>query len=91
MYIMEKVIMEIRSELSNGSTPEQLKPKYTALSSKPHFWNMITAKELDNEILAPLVVLLDGMDAGEFSEDDASIMFGEVLVNKFVKGKVPEP
>ena len=87
---MDKLIIQIRSDLIGGATPEQLKPKYPTLSSKVHFWNMITAKDLDQEVLTSLVVLQEGIDAGEFTENDASIMFGELLVNKFVKGKVPD-
>lgn len=87
---MEAAILQMRTELLNGTPKDELKTKYPTLSDKKHFWNMITSREIDTEILSSLIVLLEGIESNEFSENDASIMFGEVLVNKFVKGKVKE-
>jgi hypothetical protein len=82
--------MDIRRMVAEGLPNARISATYPELAQKTHFFDMVTDKHVDDEILASLVTLLQGVERNEMTDDHASIMFGELLVNKYVKGKVPE-
>jgi len=85
---MDKEIKEIREKVMNQTPLGEIKKTHPKLAAKKHFFEMIVKKDADEEILNTLCVLLQGMEDGAFTEEYASVKFGELLVEKFVKNKV---
>jgi hypothetical protein len=90
MKDLEKEILSIRTKLLQGQSIESIKKEHPEMAKKEEFFKMITRKEIDSELLTALIVLLQGIENKEFTEHDASVMFGELLVEKFVKGKIKQ-
>ena len=83
-YIMEKKILEIRQKLMTGVSKEELKKEYPEMAKKEKFFDMVTDKNMDEEILTALIVLREGVDKGEYTDEDASVLFGELLAKKYI-------
>jgi hypothetical protein len=88
LQVMEQEIKLIRQKLEDNVSIREIKKAHPELAKKEHFFKMVTQKEVDEEILHTLTVLLEGMQQGIFTEEYASVKFGEILVEKFVKNKV---
>ena len=85
---MDVEIKEIREKVLNNMSINEIKRSHPELSAKKHFFDMIIKPDADEEILDTLGVLLQGIKDGIFTEEYASVKFGEILVEKFVKNKV---
>ena len=85
---MNVEIKAIREKVLNKIPIDEIKKSHPELSSKKHFFEMIIKPDADEEILDTLGVLLQGIKDGIFTEEYASVKFGEILVEKFVKNKV---
>lgn len=85
---MLEEINEIRQKVLSNVPLKKIKKDHPKLAKKEHFFKMITKKDIDEEILNTLAVLLQGIEDGVFTEEYASVKFGEILVEKFVKNKV---
>ena len=90
MENVEKEIIEIRALVEEGVSKKTIAVRYPNMASKEHLFDMLTEKDMDQEILTALIVLREGVASNNMTDNDASIMFGELLVNKYIKGVVPE-
>ena len=85
---MEEEIKKIRKKVLDGIPEETIAKEHPDFAKKKHFFKMLMKKDIDKEILDTLIVLMKGMQEGVFNEEYASVKFGEILVDKFVKNKV---
>lgn len=85
---MDIEIKNIRSKVMANQSIESIKREHPELAKKKHFFDMIVKKDIDEEILNTLCILMQGIKDKTFTEEYASVKFGELLVEKFVKNKV---
>lgn len=85
---MEAEIKKIREKVLQGTPEKTIAQEHPEFAKKTHFFKMLMKKDIDKEILDTLVVLMKGIQDGVFNEEYASVKFGEILVDKYVKDKV---
>ena len=85
---MDIELRTIREKVLANHSLDSIRAEHPDLAKKKHFFDMIVKKDADDEILNTLGVLLQGIKDDTFTEEYASVKFGELLVEKYVKDKV---
>jgi hypothetical protein len=78
---------EIRRKFRDLHMPRELIKKYheTYAEKLENLFNMITSTLCNDEILNKMLKLKAGVDQEKFSQHEASVGVGEILVDTFVK------
>ena len=78
---------EIRRNFRDLHMPRELIKKYheTYAEKLENLFNMITSTLCNDEILNKMLKLKAGVDQEKFSQHEASVGVGEILVDTFVK------
>ena len=88
---IKQMIKEVNTALLS-STPAVVSSQFPNYQTEfPLLFAMILKPDHDRVILQKLVEQFEKMESGQQTQHQASVEVGTVLVDTFVKGKVPAP